>query len=280
MHLAGVFTTPPEARIAYAGFDGNDYEIFTVNPDGSDLIQLTNNDVDDWGATWSPDHTELAFRSMRTGNSAIYTMNVDGTDVTRITPDYLYVGSPTYQATLTWSPDGSRIAYSANNAGNWDIYTSSVTHYAHERLTTHPANDLHPDWSVNNEIIFNSDRDGRLEVFTIDADGLNLQRVWEHTGEGFTIMVPRWSPAGDSYLVFKNYTIEEADIFLVHTNGQIEQLTLDAGIDRVPTFNPDGTQIVFRSERDGDSDIYTMNLANGEILPLTSDNNTNMSPDW
>ncbi|MEO0597404.1 MAG: hypothetical protein AAFV98_05885 [Chloroflexota bacterium] len=280
MHYAGAFTSAPEARIAYAGFDGNDYEVFTVNPDGSDLVQVTNNDVDDWGATWSPDHSQLAFRSMRTGNSAIYTMNADGTDIERITPDYLYVGSPTYQATLTWSPDGTHIAYSANHSGNWDIYKSAVNYRAHERLTSHPANDLHPDWSVNDEIIFNSDREGRLEIFTIDADGTNLQREWAHTGEAFTIMVPRWSPDGTSYLVFKNYDTVEADIFLINSNGEMSQLTIGAGIDRVPTFSPDGTHIVFRSERDGDSDIYTMNLRTGDVLPLTNDNNTNMSPDW
>lgn len=278
-HATSDVRNQADARIAYAGFDGNDYEIFTVNPDGSDLRQMTNNQVDDWGATWSPDRSMLAFRSMRDGNAAIYTMLADGSDVRRITPDYLYVGNPAFQATLTWSPDGSHIAYSASAGNNWDIYTSRIADSYVERLTVHPGNDLHPDWSVNDEIIFNSDRDGLLEIYTVDANNGNVTRLTNHDVNEGTYVFPRWSPDGDSFIFFKNFDAETADVFIVE-NGIERQITTDFAIDRVATFSPDGNAIVFRSERDGDSDIYTMNLRTGDVLPVTSDNNTNMSPDW
>lgn len=272
----------PTYRIAFASHDGNDFEIFTVNPDGSDLIQITDNDYDDWGATWSPNREQLAFRSTRSGLPVIYVMDADGTNVERISDSKLYVGNPYYQATMSWSPDGSQLVYSANLNGNWDIWVSNLNNGQLMRLTNEISEDSHPDWSPDgSQIVFNSDRDGLFEIYTMNIDGTNVTRL-THNQEAIVIF-PRWSPNGDEIVFFTNSLEDgsQADIFIMNTHcNNIRQLTTHSAIDRVATYSPDGQSIVFRSERDGDSDIYTMNLNTGRIQPVSFNSQMDMSPDW
>ena len=84
-------TTAPEAttkvKIAfYSARDGN-YEIYIMNVDGLEQVNLTNNPADDVGASFSPDGLKIVFDSNRDVNDEIYNvnfeiyiMNVDGSE--------------------------------------------------------------------------------------------------------------------------------------------------------------------------------------------------------
>jgi Tol biopolymer transport system component len=64
--------------------DGN-YEIYVMNADGSDQINLSENAADDICPAWSPDGKRVAFSTDRDGNYEIYVMNADGSDQIRLT---------------------------------------------------------------------------------------------------------------------------------------------------------------------------------------------------
>ena len=100
---------PPVAglpgRFAFASDRDGDFDIYAMQPDRTDLRQLTNSAGDDVSPLWSPDGSRIAFMSSRGGDPAIYVMNADGTGAT------LLVDEAGEDLLGTWSPDGTEIAY-------------------------------------------------------------------------------------------------------------------------------------------------------------------------
>jgi Tol biopolymer transport system component len=90
-----------EGLIAYVSDrDGND-EIYVMEPDGSNQLNLTNHPASDSSPSWSPNGRELAFVSDRTGVATIWLMGADGSDLRELIPG----------TQPAWSPDGSQIAF-------------------------------------------------------------------------------------------------------------------------------------------------------------------------
>ena len=97
-----------------------DYEIFTMNPDGTNVKQLTNNTVFDGDPAWSPTGKQIAFATNRDGNTEVYTMAADGTGQTNRTKN------PALDDGATWSPDGTKIAFATNRDGNPEVYVMNA----------------------------------------------------------------------------------------------------------------------------------------------------------
>jgi Tol biopolymer transport system component len=132
--------SPDGSRLCVASNENGNFDIFLIDPDGSNLQQLTFSDADERAPTWSPDGTRIAFESNRDGNWDIYVMNADGSDIQRITDD------PGNDQAPAWSPDGSRLAFQTDRDGNWEIYLMAADGSNLIRVTDNDWKDAEPAW--------------------------------------------------------------------------------------------------------------------------------------
>lgn len=76
---------PDGSKMAFRKGPNTNFDLWLMNPDGSNPARLTNNPENEMGPAWSPDGAKIAFSTNRHGNSEIYIMNADGSNQTRIT---------------------------------------------------------------------------------------------------------------------------------------------------------------------------------------------------
>lgn len=96
----------PDGRIAFsAEFKDKDSEISIADVDGRNIIQLTDNDSNEWHPKVSPDGKQVAFSSNRDGYHEIYIMNIDGSNQKRLTNNDVGDYGP------SWSPGGSQLVF-------------------------------------------------------------------------------------------------------------------------------------------------------------------------
>ena len=89
--------SPKGDKIVFSGRRGTN-QIFTINPDGTDLTQLTRSGNNE-DPSFSPDGMYIAFCSDRDGGKGIYIMRADGEAQQRITPHTIHAASP------RWAPN-------------------------------------------------------------------------------------------------------------------------------------------------------------------------------
>jgi TolB protein len=98
-------------RIVFASTrDGEKYQLYTMNSDGSHLTRLTNDAaVGYFNPQWSPDGKRMVYYSDKgDGKDQIWVMNSDGSNNTLLTAG---VGHNIYPG---WSPDGKKIIFSSS----------------------------------------------------------------------------------------------------------------------------------------------------------------------
>jgi Tol biopolymer transport system component len=155
------------------------------------MVRLTNNLARDTAPAWSPDGQRIAFTSDRDNRASadVYLMNADGSGVERITDD-LANWAPQF------SPDGQRLAVQVSR----DVVVVDLADGSRTQLTHQPQNGMNPAWSPDGtRIAFVTTRNGRAEIFTMNADGTDPRSLV--TMAAGSVIDPRWSPDG-SHVAF------------------------------------------------------------------------------
>jgi TolB protein len=164
-----------------------------------------------------------------------------------------------------WSPDGRKIAFSSNREGKSEIYVMDADGSNVTRLTK--LGTSQPAWSSDGtKIAFIRPGIERMngysppQVFAVDADGSNVRML---TSSPNPAGEPCWSPEGAkvAFIMFVDRIGTRTNIFQVDSDGgNLKRLTAGPAHDRRPSLSPDGSKLAFQSNRDGNYDIFVLNL--------------------
>ena len=212
-------------------WDGN-WDVYTMNPDGSGVTNITNSPSYDFGATWSPDGSKIAFDSDRTGNHEIFVMDEFGGNLVNLSNNAAAEGHP------AWAPNGSKIAFFSTRDGNNEIYVMNADGSGQTRITNNAATDYLPTWSPDGtKIAFTSNRDGNFEIYSMNANGSGLTRLTNNAAEDIE---PAWSPDGTK-IVFVSLRNGNYEIYSMKSDGKGNPTRLTNNspyLDADPTWKP------------------------------------------
>ena len=208
------------------------FDVFSANPDGSDLKQLTNTPGYDAETTITLDGKKLVFTSMRDGDLDIYTMDANGKNVRRLTNELGYDGGP------FWSYDGKQIVYRANHPKTEEA-KADYTGLLKQNLI----------------------RPTVLEIWVMNADGSNKRQV---TSNGKANFGPYFFPDGKRIIFASNMddpSKRNFDLYKINVDGTgLERITFNETFDGFPMFSPDGKKLVFASNRNakaqGETNVF------------------------
>ncbi len=262
-------------KIAFHSERSGNFEIWVMNVDGSDPVQLTDDPELDDEPSWSPDGKQIVFVTSRDDplKLSLYVMNADGSDqheLVRIEGG-LCMGP-------AWSPDGARIAFFSNVDGNFELYMVNADGSELTNLSNNAANDSRPAWSPDGKkLAFVSDRDEGENIYTLDLDSGSVVRL---TSGYYADNLPRWSPDG-STIVFASDRAGIKGLYTVKAEGgEPAPALIPAGNDDSPAWTSDGRYIIFSSDRVKNWELYIVPVGGTDVRQLTTSDGYDRFPDY
>lgn len=247
-------------------------ELYQIDFDGANLVQLTQDRSLVLSPAVSPDGTKVCYTSYKDNNPDLYAMTLDDRQIDRIA---MFAG---LNFSADWAPDNRTLAVTLSKDGNPELYTLDSVTQKVQRITRNRWNDVSPAWSPDGmEIAYTADKIGAPQLYIIERTGGNLRRL---TFRGSYNVSPAWSPTGD-LIAFSSSMDGNFNIYTVQPDGEnLRQLTQNAGNNEDPAWSPDGRYLTFQSTRGGTTSIYIMNADGANQRRLTDNQGHDLSPAW
>ena len=291
--FAKVPTTP---KILFTSTRDGNREVYMMNPDGSEQVNLTQHPAGDLNAVWSPTGEQILFVSDRQGTHVrdLYVMDADGSKVRRVFKKKITAS----RGNATWSPDGKQFAYEYRDWTRlkFGLYIGTFG----EEDAEHIGNGGIPAWSPDgSEIAYHISPHAQTSRLTF----INVRtRVGEQPLPTKALrwqFEPSWSASGNK-LAFSgnkdplpvildrelhNAWKDKQGIFIVNRDGTgLRQLVEEAGpAAHLPVLSPDGTELVYTQRINGRFQIFKLNINSGVRTQLTHGGisvQANADADW
>ena len=253
-------TLPDYEPLGYDPQTFGDEEIFIMNVDGTNQINLTNNPrEDDSFPAWSRDGQHLIYS--RYGCLTVLNIadpsqpipiskgNCAGPDAGTF-PDWF---QPTKSATTACEP---AISFMDERNGQVDIFAVNSDGSGLRQLTNDPARELAMSWSPDgSQLAFqrSSDEDSSTELYLVNADGSVLTNLTRSPGEDWS---PAWSPDGNE-IAFYADGAQGMALYTMDISKDLEPIIIPGTqMGAWPSWSPDGTKIAYRQEQPGNDEIF------------------------
>tara|TARA_Y100000590_G_scaffold264754_1_gene297551 strand:+ start:6942 stop:9254 length:2313 start_codon:yes stop_codon:yes gene_type:complete len=231
------------------------------------LPAVTSTPID---PTWHPNGSALAY-SMR-GDIWVQTI---GTNHARAITQ-----GPGYHFEPAWSPDGKWIALTVDINGQLDIAMVRGDGTAFRNLTSNTAVDIQPAWTPDGRfIVFASTSERDFDIMKLEVATGSIDTLIGGPGNQFQ---PAPSPDGTqlAYIAKVVGYLGSGGIWTMPMSGGKSQLVHyeETSYRPVPTWTPDGSNIVFASDAAGSYDLAIVPSAGGNRVRLTSQAHDEFAP--
>jgi TolB protein len=181
------------------------------------------------------------------------------------------------------SEDGTIVVFSSDSdEGTYHIFVGRLSNSRKprfadiEQLTSGRASDRNPSMSAESaEVVFDSDREGKRELYVIDLNGANLRKL--PVGESWA---PAWSSDGDQ-ITFISRIEGTSELYVSSSDGSdIRRLTNNDWAEDSPSWSPDGQSIAFVAVRQSQTDLYLLEIDTKTVRQMTDDEAVESDPTW
>ena len=191
--------SPDRTKIAFWLGTYPKQQIYTINADGTNLKNLTNNSQNEVYSVklfWSPDSSRIAYYQGKAGDTGGEQQDIYAIDINRGTAQNLTQKSSNYDA-LFWSPDGKLIAFATGESNHQKLYTMSADgsqlNQLAPRLNLSGISEL--AWSSDSQQIafaFNEIKGDKSNLYVINRDGSGLTKLTND--KDLNASSPVWQP--------------------------------------------------------------------------------------
>jgi tricorn protease len=270
--------SPDGTMIAFtAEYDGNN-DVYVIPARGGEARRLTFHPYSDFVISWSPDGKDVIFRSVRYSPHYTYKafrVAADGGFPTALPIDMV--------SFISYSPDGKQVVFTrtATEFSTWkryrggmaqDVWLGDMDRMEFTKLTDFAGTDGYPLW-VSGRIYFVSDRDGVMNLYSMDTAGGDVRQVTFH--DDYDV---RWPAYAAGRIVYEC----GGDLWLLDVaSARYAKMQIDVPSDRVemrPRFvepaknvtdfeiSPEGLRVLFCSR----GDIAMVPAKEGRLIEIAA----------
>ena len=273
----------PKGSIIYNSKQDGNFEVYTMNPDGSNPKKISNHPKTDYAFCSSENGKSIYFYSNRDGNDEIYKMNLDGLKVENIS------NHPSSDRVPEISKNEKWLAFQSDrDEKSGEIYLMNLESKNIIRLTNNNLYEESPCFSSNGKkILFTrqiKEKKDTLEVSNGEIFIMDLKTKKEirlTNKDGFDSGA-KFSPNQKQIAFYgKDEITGNYDIFIMNADGtNLTNLTNDVLEDYSPTWSPEGSWLAFTRGNAENYDVWIINIHTKELRRLTTQPKRDESPFW
>ncbi len=195
---------------------------------------------------FSPNSLEVTYMSFGSGTPRVYVYNIE-TNQKEIIGDF-----PNMSFAPRFTPDGQGVIMSLQSDDGRDsnIFEMDLRSKQLRQLTNTPAINTAPSYSPDgSRIVFESDRGGTQQIYTMGADGSGQERLSFGKGRYST---PVWSPDG-KWIAFTKQAGGKFGIGVMKPDGSGERILTDGYHNEAPSWSPNSRVVIFFRETGGEA---------------------------